>query len=199
MLRVGFVTSFHPFLFSALFYKNNRNTARTKSWTGPATDGEAASVSALTPPFRHLICRPIRRRNGILLSIAPFILQFMLEYGTESGDEVTLVERPMDRGHKIYFTMSVSTIYPAVSTVDGEAFIISHCQRRSARTPNICRSWYFVIAGWLLQAASASPVRRVDCVLTYLQLERSWMRVEGARILPRATTLTAATNECLLD
>ena len=25
------------------------------------------------------------------------------------------------------FTMAVSTIYPAVSTVDGEAFIISHC------------------------------------------------------------------------
>ena len=33
----------------------------------------------------------------------------------------------MDRGHNICFTMAVSTIYPAVSTVDGAAFIISHC------------------------------------------------------------------------
>ena len=80
MLRVGFVTSLHPFLFSALFYKNNPDAARTNSSTGPATGGEAASVSALTPPFRHLVCRPIRRRT--LLSIAPFILQFMLECGT---------------------------------------------------------------------------------------------------------------------
>ena len=59
MLRVGFVTSFHPFSFSALLYKNNPNAVRTKSSTGPATGGEAASVSALTPPFRHLVCRPI--------------------------------------------------------------------------------------------------------------------------------------------
>ena len=51
----------------------------------------------------------------------------MLECGTESGDEVTLVQRPMDRGHNICFTMAVSTIYPAVSAVDGEAFTISHC------------------------------------------------------------------------
>ena len=122
MLRVGFVTSFHPSLFSALLYKYNPDAVRTKSSTGPATGGEAASVSALTPPLRHLVCRPIRRRT--LLSIAPFILQFMLECGTKSGDEVTLVQRPMDRGHKICFTM---TIYPAVSTVDGEAFINSHC------------------------------------------------------------------------
>ena len=111
MLRVGFVTSFHPFLFSALFYKSNPDAARTKSSTGPATGGEAASVSALAPPFRHLVCRPIRRRNGILLSIAPFILQFMLECGTESGDEVTHEQQPMNRGHKICFTMPVSTIY----------------------------------------------------------------------------------------
>ena len=126
MLRVGFVTSFHPSLFSALFYKNNPDAARTKSSTGPATGGEAASVNALTPPFRHLVCRAIRYR--ILLSIAPFILQFMLECGTESGYEMTLVQRPMDRGHKlkICFTMTVSTIYPAASIVDGEAFIISH-------------------------------------------------------------------------
>ena len=51
MLRVGFVTSFHPSLFSALFYKNNPDVARTNSSTGPATGGEAASFSALTPPF----------------------------------------------------------------------------------------------------------------------------------------------------
>ena len=113
-------------LFSALFYKNTPYAARTKSSTGPATGGEAASVSALTPPFQHFVCPPIRRRT--LLSIAPFILQFMLECGTESGDEVTLVQRPIDRGHNnICFTMAVSTIYPAVSTVVGEAFIISHC------------------------------------------------------------------------
>ena len=127
MLRVGgFVTSFHPFLFSTLFCKNNPDAARKKSSTGPATGGQAASDSALAPPFRHLVCRPIPHR--ILLSIAPFILQFMLECGADSGDEVTLVQRPIDRGHKICFTMAVSTIYPAVSTVDGEAFIISHCQ-----------------------------------------------------------------------
>ena len=63
--------------------------------------------------------------------------------------------------------------------------------------PSICWSRYFVIAGWRLQAVSASPVRRVDCVLKYLRLLRSWMRVEGARILPRATTPTAAPNGCL--
>ena len=51
----------------------------------------------------------------------------MLECGTECGDEVTFVQRPMDRGHKICFTMAVSTIYPAVSTVDGDEFIVSHC------------------------------------------------------------------------
>ena len=99
MLRVGFVTSFNPFLFSALFCKKNPDAASTNSSTGPATCGEAASVSALSPPFRHLVCRPIRYR--FLFSIAPFILQFMLECRTESGDEVTLVQRPMYRGHKI--------------------------------------------------------------------------------------------------
>ena len=125
ILRVGFVTSFHPFSFRALFNKNNPDAARTKSSTGPATGDEVASFSALTPPFRHLVCRPIRRRT--LLSIAPFIPHFILECGTASGDVVTLVQRPIDSGHKVCFTMAVSTIYPAVSTVDGEAFIISHC------------------------------------------------------------------------
>ena len=41
---------------------------------------------------------------------------------------------------------------------------------RSTRTPSVFRSWYFVIPGWRLQAVSASPVRRVDFVLKYLQL-----------------------------
>ena len=119
MLRVRFVTSFILFYFSALFYKNNPDSARTKSSKGPATGGKATSVSANTPPFRHLVCRPIGGGGGgrgiirhrTLLLIAPFILQFMLECGTESGDEVTLVQRPIDRGHKICFTMAVSTIY----------------------------------------------------------------------------------------
>ena len=66
----AFATSFRPFLFSTLLYKKNRDVARTKSLTGPATDGEAASVNAFTPPFRHLVCRPIRHR--ILLSMALF-------------------------------------------------------------------------------------------------------------------------------
>ena len=66
----AFATSFRPFLFSALLYKNNPDVARTKSLTSPAADGEAASVNAFTPPFRHLVCRPIRHR--IFLSIAPF-------------------------------------------------------------------------------------------------------------------------------
>ena len=46
----AFATSFRPFLFSTLLYKNNPDVARTKALTGPATDGEAASVNAFTPP-----------------------------------------------------------------------------------------------------------------------------------------------------
>ena len=44
--------------------------------------------------------------------------------------------------------------------------------RCSTRTPSIgsLEAGIFVIAGWRFQDVGASPVRRVDCILTYLQL-----------------------------
>ena len=68
------------------------------------------------------------------------------------------------------FTMAVSTIYLPVSTVDGEAFIISHCHALQHKSICSFEAVMFVIAGWHLQDVSASPVPRVDCILTYLQL-----------------------------
>ena len=109
MRRVGFVTSFHQFIFSALFYKNNPDAARTKSSIGPATDREAASVDALTPPFRHLVCCPIL--HSILLSIAPFFSS--LCWSAEQSPVMRwLVQQSMDRRRKICFTMTGSTMYP---------------------------------------------------------------------------------------
>ena len=71
MLRVGFVTFYSTFLFSALFYKKfTPSTARTKLSAGPAADGDAASVNAQMPPF--LTCGWLIHHR-ILLSVAQFL------------------------------------------------------------------------------------------------------------------------------
>ena len=49
----------------------------------------------------------------VSITIAPFFssLCWRQECGTESGDEVTLVQQPIDREHKICFTTAVSTMH----------------------------------------------------------------------------------------
>ena len=105
----------------------------------------------------------------------------------------------MDSGHKICFTMAVSTIYPAVSTVDGEAFIISHCHALQHKNTKYMQK--LGCGDHRLAFASCEYVACTEgglCPHVFAALI-SWMRVEGARILPRATTPTAANNECFSD
>ena len=166
-LWVGFVTFFFLFLSSALFYKNNSDAARKKSSKCSATDGEAFPVNAHTLPFRYLVGSPSYPVVGGYV-----FLQFALECGTKSRDEDRVRWRLCSglwTGNIRHFlTMTLSTIYlfppwlvkPLSSVTQPLAAIQEHRVW--------CRSWYFVFAGWRLQAASASPVGRVDGVLTLL-------------------------------
>ena len=155
MLRVGYVTFYSTFLFSALFYKKfTPSTARTKLSAGPAADGDAASVNAQMLPF--LTCGWLIHHR-ILLSIAQFS-PVMLECGTESGDEVTLVRRPMDRGHELFYCGYVHDV--SVSTVDGEAFIIRH--NHSSQHKNTKYIQKLVVRGRRLAFTSYGRVAGMD-------------------------------------
>ena len=80
------------------------------------------------------------------------------------------MQRPMDRGHKIFFSMAVSTIYLFPPWLVNHLSLATVIRRSTIGTSKYMQNWYFVILGRRLQAASASPVRRVDYVLTFLHL-----------------------------